>query len=96
MFSAPYLKRSRLSHVFFCDSGVYQRIFCFSLPKSLCWKVMILSRGETAYCGPARSMVEYFTTLGHPCEAYTNPLDEYGKGVFGSAPCLLEVIARCL
>ncbi|XP_065177520.1 ATP-binding cassette sub-family G member 5-like [Sycon ciliatum] len=40
-------------------------------------QIMILSRGDTTYCGPANQLVDYFTALGYPCPAYTNPLDEY-------------------
>uniref|UniRef100_H3CPU7 ATP-binding cassette, sub-family G (WHITE), member 8 n=1 Tax=Tetraodon nigroviridis TaxID=99883 RepID=H3CPU7_TETNG len=39
--------------------------------------VVLLSSGSAVYCGAARDMVSYFTTLGHPCPRYCNPSDFY-------------------
>ncbi|XP_057705122.1 ATP-binding cassette sub-family G member 8 [Corythoichthys intestinalis] len=39
--------------------------------------VVLLSSGSAVYCGAARDMVPYFTTLGHPCPRYCNPSDFY-------------------
>ncbi|XP_046886079.1 ATP-binding cassette sub-family G member 8 [Hypomesus transpacificus] len=40
-------------------------------------QVVLLSSGSAVYCGPAREMVPYFTSLGHPCPRYCNPSDFY-------------------
>ena len=40
--------------------------------------VLILSKGDMVYYGQADNMVEYFTSLGHPCPQLTNPCDFYG------------------
>ena len=42
-------------------------------------QIGILSHGEVVYFGGAEEMVPYFTDIGYPCNAYTNPLDRYGK-----------------
>ncbi|XP_041107361.1 ATP-binding cassette sub-family G member 8 isoform X2 [Polyodon spathula] len=39
--------------------------------------VVLLSSGTTVYCGSARHMVPYFTSLGHSCPRYCNPSDFY-------------------
>ncbi|KAM9476927.1 ATP-binding cassette sub-family G member 8 [Clarias gariepinus] len=39
--------------------------------------VVLLSSGSAVYCGPAKDMVPYFTSLGHPCPRYCNPSDFY-------------------
>ncbi|CAL1577868.1 unnamed protein product [Knipowitschia caucasica] len=39
--------------------------------------VVLLSSGSAAYCGAARDMVAYFTSLGYPCPRYCNPSDFY-------------------
>ncbi|MBN3294206.1 ABCG8 protein, partial [Polypterus senegalus] len=39
--------------------------------------VVLLSTGSVAYCGAAKDMVPYFTTLGYPCPQYCNPSDFY-------------------
>uniref|UniRef100_A0A8C3GBT7 ATP-binding cassette sub-family G member 8 n=1 Tax=Cyclopterus lumpus TaxID=8103 RepID=A0A8C3GBT7_CYCLU len=39
--------------------------------------VVLLSSGSAVYCGAARDMVPYFTSLGHPCPRYCNPSDFY-------------------
>ncbi|XP_035387509.1 ATP-binding cassette sub-family G member 8 [Electrophorus electricus] len=39
--------------------------------------VVLLSSGSAVYCGPAKDMVPYFTSLGHPCPRYCNPSDYY-------------------
>ena len=41
--------------------------------------VLILSKGNMVYYGLAENMVNYFTTLGHPCPQLTNPCDFYGR-----------------
>jgi len=41
--------------------------------------VGIMSRGELVYYGQGIQMVDYFSTLGFPCDKYTNPLDRYGN-----------------
>lgn len=40
-------------------------------------QIGILSHGEVVYFGGAEEMVPYFTDIGYPCNAYTNPLDRY-------------------
>ncbi|KAL4238380.1 hypothetical protein ACF0H5_003089 [Mactra antiquata] len=40
-------------------------------------QIGIMSQGEMVYCGPSKELVPYFTTLGYPCDKYTNPLDRY-------------------
>lgn len=44
--------------------------------------VVLLAAGSPVYCGPARDMVSYFTSLGHPCPRYCNPSDYYGEFEF--------------
>uniref|UniRef100_A0A3Q3ICQ0 ATP-binding cassette sub-family G member 8 n=1 Tax=Monopterus albus TaxID=43700 RepID=A0A3Q3ICQ0_MONAL len=39
--------------------------------------VVLLSSGSAVYCGAAREMVPYFTSLGYPCPRYCNPSDFY-------------------
>lgn len=39
--------------------------------------VVLLSSGSAVYFGPAKDMVPYFTSLGHPCPRYCNPSDFY-------------------
>ncbi|XP_060780652.1 ATP-binding cassette sub-family G member 8 [Neoarius graeffei] len=39
--------------------------------------VVLLSSGSAVYCGPAKEMVPYFTSLGLPCPRYCNPSDFY-------------------
>ncbi|TWW78333.1 ATP-binding cassette sub-family G member 8 [Takifugu flavidus] len=39
--------------------------------------VVLLSSGSAVYCGAARDMVSYFTSLGYPCPRYCNPSDFY-------------------
>ncbi|XP_027005916.2 ATP-binding cassette sub-family G member 8 [Tachysurus fulvidraco] len=39
--------------------------------------VVLLSSGSAVYCGPAKDMVPYFTSLGYPCPRYCNPSDFY-------------------
>ncbi|XP_045159980.2 ATP-binding cassette sub-family G member 5-like [Mercenaria mercenaria] len=40
-------------------------------------EIGIMSQGQMVYCGPGKEMVPYFTSLGYPCDRYTNPLDRY-------------------
>lgn len=40
-------------------------------------QIGILSHGEVVYFGGRSDLVPYFTDLGYPCNAYTNPLDRY-------------------
>ena len=42
-------------------------------------QIGILSHGEVVYFGGATQLVPYFTEIGYPCNAYTNPLDRYGN-----------------
>uniref|UniRef100_A0A673JIK8 ATP-binding cassette, sub-family G (WHITE), member 8 n=1 Tax=Sinocyclocheilus rhinocerous TaxID=307959 RepID=A0A673JIK8_9TELE len=39
--------------------------------------VVLLSSGSAVYCGQAKDMVHYFTSLGYPCPRYCNPSDYY-------------------
>ncbi|XP_072121064.1 ATP-binding cassette sub-family G member 8 [Mobula birostris] len=39
--------------------------------------VVLLSSGLTAYCGTARDMIPYFTSIGYPCPRFCNPCDFY-------------------
>ncbi|XP_032881411.1 ATP-binding cassette sub-family G member 8 [Amblyraja radiata] len=39
--------------------------------------VVLLSSGLTTYCGTARDMIPYFTSIGYPCPKYCNPCDFY-------------------
>lgn len=41
--------------------------------------VVLLSSGSAVYCGQAKDMVAYFTSLGYPCPRYCNPSDYYGE-----------------
>ena len=41
----------------------------------LCDKVMLLSKGNQVYLGPAKEMETYFMSLGHQCPPSTNPAD---------------------
>ncbi len=41
--------------------------------------VVLLSSGSAVYCGQAKDMVPYFTSLGYPCPRYCNPSDYYGE-----------------
>ena len=42
-------------------------------------QIGILSHGEVVYFGGGTQLVPYFTEIGYPCNAYTNPLDRYGN-----------------
>ncbi|KAG1950838.1 ATP-binding cassette sub-family G member 8 isoform X1 [Pimephales promelas] len=39
--------------------------------------VVLLSSGSAVYCGQAKDLVPYFTSLGYPCPRYCNPSDYY-------------------
>ncbi|XP_041063337.1 ATP-binding cassette sub-family G member 8 [Carcharodon carcharias] len=39
--------------------------------------VVLLSSGVTTYCGTAKDMIPYFTSIGYPCPKYCNPCDFY-------------------
>ncbi|XP_017196292.2 ATP-binding cassette sub-family G member 8 isoform X1 [Oryctolagus cuniculus] len=39
--------------------------------------VLLMSSGTTIYLGAAQHMVQYFTSIGHPCPRYRNPADFY-------------------
>ncbi|XP_067901320.1 ATP-binding cassette sub-family G member 8 isoform X2 [Heterodontus francisci] len=39
--------------------------------------VVLLSSGATMYCGAAKDMIPYFTSVGYPCPKYCNPCDFY-------------------
>ncbi|XP_072906752.1 ATP-binding cassette sub-family G member 8 [Hemitrygon akajei] len=39
--------------------------------------VVLLSSGLTTYCGTARDMIPYFTSIGYPCPRFCNPCDFY-------------------
>uniref|UniRef100_UPI00398E7ECA ATP-binding cassette sub-family G member 8 n=1 Tax=Pristiophorus japonicus TaxID=55135 RepID=UPI00398E7ECA len=39
--------------------------------------VVLLSSGATTYCGTAKDMIPYFTSIGYPCPKYCNPCDFY-------------------
>ncbi len=37
--------------------------------------LIVMAAGEIVYCGPANSVVSYFSTLGFDCPIYSNPAD---------------------
>uniref|UniRef100_H0UTE5 ATP-binding cassette sub-family G member 8 n=1 Tax=Cavia porcellus TaxID=10141 RepID=H0UTE5_CAVPO len=39
--------------------------------------VLLMTSGTTVYLGSAQHMVQYFTSIGHPCPRYSNPADFY-------------------
>ncbi|XP_005390993.1 PREDICTED: ATP-binding cassette sub-family G member 8 isoform X2 [Chinchilla lanigera] len=39
--------------------------------------VLLMTSGTPIYLGAAQHMVQYFTTIGHPCPRYSNPADFY-------------------
>lgn len=39
--------------------------------------VILISTGATVYCGAAKEMVPYFTSIGYPCPRFSNPADFY-------------------
>lgn len=41
--------------------------------------VLLMTSGTTVYLGSAQHMVQYFTSIGHPCPRYSNPADFYGE-----------------
>lgn len=48
--------------------------------------VLLLAGGTTVYLGPAQHMVQFFTTVGHPCPRYCNPADFYGEWAHPRGP----------
>jgi len=42
-------------------------------------RLILLSSGKTAFSGPAKKAVEYFSTIGYQCPPYSNPSDYYMK-----------------
>lgn len=38
-------------------------------------QLILLSNGETVYNGKAKLAIDYFTKIGHACEAFNNPAD---------------------
>jgi len=54
-------------------------IFTIHQPSSKIFKmfdqIMILSKGQQAYCGDAKQLVSYFQEIGHPCPPATNPVE---------------------
>ncbi|KAE8979084.1 hypothetical protein PR003_g25926 [Phytophthora rubi] len=36
---------------------------------------IVLSAGQTVYCGPRRHMIPHFASPGHDCPQYTNPAE---------------------
>lgn len=41
--------------------------------------VLLMTSGTPIYLGAAEHMVQYFTSIGHPCPRYSNPADFYGE-----------------
>ncbi|XP_055475013.1 ATP-binding cassette sub-family G member 8 isoform X2 [Psammomys obesus] len=39
--------------------------------------VLLMTSGTPVYLGAAQHMVQYFTSIGHPCPRYSNPADFY-------------------
>ncbi|XP_031211409.1 ATP-binding cassette sub-family G member 8 isoform X2 [Mastomys coucha] len=39
--------------------------------------VLLMTSGTPIYLGEAQHMVQYFTSIGHPCPRYSNPADFY-------------------
>nr|XP_034370301.1 ATP-binding cassette sub-family G member 8 isoform X3 [Arvicanthis niloticus] len=39
--------------------------------------VLLMTSGTPIYLGAAQHMVQYFTSIGHPCPRYSNPADFY-------------------
>ncbi|KAE8892702.1 hypothetical protein PF005_g14925 [Phytophthora fragariae] len=41
---------------------------------SMFMNAIVLSAGQTVYCGPRRHMIPHFASPGHDCPQYTNPV----------------------
>ena len=55
----------------------------------------MLSQGKTLYCGPAKSAVGHFSSLGYTCPEYNNPADFFLSLVnddFPLHPCDLGLV----
>ncbi|KAI9919754.1 hypothetical protein PsorP6_017258 [Peronosclerospora sorghi] len=48
-----------------------------SLVYNMFTHVMLLTAGETVYCGPRRHMLSHFVSLGHDCPHYMNPAEHF-------------------
>lgn len=69
---STFLLVSTLSSTYICRASIFDN---FNL-------IMLLSRGHLMYFGKADEMVSYFSRLGYPCPALTNPCDYYGKNIY--------------
>ncbi|TMW64522.1 hypothetical protein Poli38472_011402 [Pythium oligandrum] len=48
-----------------------------SLVYDMFTSVMILSGGQTVYCGPRRDAIRHFATIGFECPTYSNPAEYF-------------------
>ncbi|KAI9982211.1 hypothetical protein PInf_008106 [Phytophthora infestans] len=48
-----------------------------SLVYDMFTNVVVLSAGETVYCGPRRQMIPHFASAGHDCPTYMNPAEYF-------------------
>lgn len=48
-----------------------------SLVYDMFTNVMVLSGGETVYCGPRTQALPHFASVGHPCPMYSNPAEYF-------------------
>ncbi|POM59683.1 ABC transporter-like protein [Phytophthora palmivora] len=48
-----------------------------SLVYDMFTNVVVLSAGETVYCGPRRQMIPHFSSAGHDCPTYMNPAEYF-------------------
>lgn len=62
--------------------------------------IVILSAGETMYCGPCVDMITHFASAGYACPAYSNPVEHFIELVnadfpdHGDIPALLTAYER--
>ncbi|KAK1935482.1 ABC transporter G family member 15 [Phytophthora citrophthora] len=48
-----------------------------SLVYDMFTNVVVLSAGQTVYCGPRRQMIPHFALVGHDCPTYMNPAEYF-------------------
>ncbi|GAB9477355.1 Abc transporter-like protein, partial [Globisporangium polare] len=48
-----------------------------SLVYDMFTNIVILSAGETVYCGPRVDMIAHFASAGYQCPAYSNPVEHF-------------------
>ncbi|CAH0473500.1 unnamed protein product [Peronospora belbahrii] len=71
-----------------------------SLVYDMFTNVMVLSAGQTVYCGPRRQMISHFGSVGHDCPQYMNPVEYFISLVntdfddHADVPTLIEFYAQ--